>query len=227
MSENKWQEIDYRNLSSRARTRYHKAFLRHDSKRYSNFYLNNSVSNFLISTVVENYLHGEIVRPISGQSFATYALDISGSMRGVPIAIAALACIEGGSKFWLPFSKDGNSEIIKMEMNLQDPIKEITSYKNYRSNLSGDFPDKFFHLIIISNVSVDLEDLQKYKHLCEHLTYWCLHIKSPIITNLDNLTLIEGYDLCLYREISNGDIVTPESHMDNVIKLNRSFFTSF
>lgn len=109
MSGNKWHEIDYSNVPSKAMNIYNNAFVQHDLERFNN-YLSNvregkdkiNASTLYPYEIIEKYMYSEsYINPVfeeQWKSLPNYILDdktnilimadVSGSMRGRPMATA-------------------------------------------------------------------------------------------------------------------------------------------
>lgn len=161
---------------------------------------------------------------------ALYAVDISGSMAGFPITLAACLCKDSNANYWIPFcidSDDYNNSNFKLQpMSGNNPRDKIDciidscllkSLLGYNMRTCTQIAEKLgkSHIIFISNILLD-----KSEYPCKlsiHVTYWSINMNAPVIIDSPNLTVIEGYSKHIYEQLQYGHILTKYTYKDIIM----------
>jgi hypothetical protein len=243
VAEKRWIAINYNMVPQRSLQLHGKIFETHDSERYFEYINRSSTEYFkklqlppLVSSILN--IEGEQISalncsaeksPSEDRSNSIYGIDISGSMTGFPITLAACMCIESGNQSWIPFlfeaDTDGQEKLLGISgqtyvdqinnilatqidntvgMNLEICIK-LTRLTNKR------------HLIIISNTLLDISEIPPLDENI-HLTYWSINTNPITIQDYLHCTIIEGYDLNIYLELREGNILSRDSYKNIIME---------
>ncbi len=159
MCANKWKEVDYNRVPRNARLKYHNAFMKHDSLRYSN-YLNHippavirvgpdmvdsCINACLLWDQTMNNFTGEVVghhvklnlnnpqqrENESSSSVIVFAVDCSGSCAGLTFAVSASLIALLGLREW---HRLGDAESHPTETDTGSILKFMLGTKNLNHN---------------------------------------------------------------------------------------------
>jgi len=185
---------------------------------------------------ITNHGRNTTIEPNSSNTIR--AIDISGSMAGFPITLAGCMCVEANDDIWIPLDIDNSMDekvkyvhINKCSIgSFTDRILNIASIGNITHNKVVGYNIENCvtsarslgknHLIIISNILLDDSELTNIigNDMEVHVTYWSINMSPITIRTHTLLTIIEGYDINIYVELTQGHILNRDRYKDIIIK---------
>jgi len=249
VSRHNWTSINYNNVPRYSLKLHSKSFIKHDSSRFNHYISNNKPlqspllpssvklfmssntsillsssqsSNPIIITAPRNIylkIHNSVYTPSS-----IFAIDVSGSMTGLPITLASCLCCEYNSQHWIPYHFDNKSSsdnlpVLIDDINFHDKINSIINYNNPGFDINTCVTTAislgFKHIIFFSNFLIDISELPIHDNI--HITYWAFKNTRPTIIESITSTIIEGYDINIYYSLQHGSIITKNSYKEKLL----------
>jgi hypothetical protein len=229
----KWEMIDYSTLPKKC-LQFHKSkFLKYDYDRfltYMNTNYKKHIQHIYPPEIIKLLLFSSDRSTVNNvvNSDTLFAIDISGSMSGFPMIIAASLCVEMDNSQWIPFSLSDTLTIENI-YPIVFPTKNI--YDNFKSimdsiheplcpqnsatciDIAGKINKK--HIIIITNLIPSVYELPKSSMI--DITYWIINNNPPIITEHDNITIVNGYNTFIYQEFISKNRISSTSYKNLIL----------
>lgn len=232
ISEKKWDSIKYPLVPKLCLSMNASIFAKNDNERFENY--NNSITQNRqpLPVLVESILYnrGTPMNIITDNKSLLIAVDISGSMAGIPLALGASMCHESGVDCWVPFDFDDSSNSSNQDRDIVKPreiarnmgttcVDDIITATGHGASLDDclriALERNKQHIIIVTNMALDESEFPLPTSGL-HVTHWCINQKIPTIISKNNITVIEGYDINIYTELCRGVIITSD-HYKNIV----------
>lgn len=229
----KWELIDYSTLPKKCLQLHKNKFLKYDHDRfltYMNYNYKKHIKNIYPPEILTLLLFSSdhsIVNNVVNSDIL-FAIDVSGSMSGFPIIIAASLCVEIDNSQWIPFSlvdKVSNASdiypivfptknIYENFKSIMDSISKYTCSQNISTCISIAEKINKKHIIIITNIVPSVYELPKSTI---GITYWVINNNPPIITEHNNITIINGYNKIIYQEFIFKNKISSDSYKNIIL----------
>lgn len=213
ISAKKWETINYRLLPYRCLRTYHQIFLKYDADRYLSYL--SSLPSYNIPLTWSEIL--DIPAKDSNQG-TVVALEISPAMWGLAKFLGAQLITKLAAKEYLlfdPYNNDSNNNIVREKSDIVNIIEEKGPGGNLVQIIN--FFTDIEHLIIINNTLINIEEFLNLPNLNYHITYWTVTERAVKIKDYPQITIIEGYDIQIYRELILGNIITSKYYKEIII----------
>lgn len=233
ISNKQWSSINYNMVPQLALKLHSNSFLRNDRTRFVN-HINTSyidhVKKLILPPPAKAFLTPyNPIQPnfkLIGSTNTIKAIDVSGSMSGFPITLAACMCFENNDSRWIPFRFDGDADGRFFD------ISEDNYFDSIVSTSEKDVPgcdlltcielaqsQSVSHLIIITNIPIDESEFPIYDvdNIPIHVTYWVISINPVNVIDRDSMTVIEGYDINVYNALVSGYILNRNSYKNIIM----------
>jgi len=252
VSTKQWSSINYHMVPQLSLKLHTNSFLQHDYHRFTD-YLNNSyvdhMKKIILPTHVESLLtdksptfsHQSLNSPITPQ-LTIKAVDISGSMAGFPITLAACMCADNNDIVWIPFRFENTSpideNILGFNLHIINGNTHSERINDIISSIEKDIPGydlltciklinniftyemSIVHLIIMTNIPIDESEIpiSEIKDDSLHITYWVINTNPVNIIDIKGVTIIEGYDINVYNNLRDGKILSRGCYKNIIIE---------